>query len=114
MWVHFALSTGFVYEGFFFWLISVRGSYIEGSFFEIIFSKNMSCPCLILSYFFASTEKRKLHECCAICDFFVNSRKDGYILAVLVGYQVRASFFKSDSTLDTLTVANCLPQLAAR
>lgn len=74
----------------------------------------MSCPCLILSYFFASTEKRKSHECCAICDFFVNSRKDGYILAVLVGYQVRASFFKSASTLDTLTVANCLPQLAAR
>lgn len=74
-----------------------------------------------------------------ICDFFVDFRKDSYILAILVGYllrglmttllqrivngcqmaffdayQVRASFFKSASTLDTLTVANCLPQLAAR
>lgn len=33
---------------------------------------------MILSYFFTSTEKRKSHECCAICDFFVNSRKDDY------------------------------------
>ena len=94
------LFRGLVYREFFF-----RNRFL---------SKNMSCPCLILSYFFASTEKRKSHECCAICDFFVNSRKDGYILAVLVGYQVRASFFKSASTLDTLTVANCLPQLADR
>ena len=50
----------------------------------------------------------------ANCDFFVNFQKHCYVLAFFVGYQVRASFFKSASTLDTLTVANCLPQLAAR
>ena len=33
------------------------GSYIEGSFFKaIFFPKIMDCPCLILSYFFDSTE----------------------------------------------------------
>lgn len=50
----------------------------------------------------------------ANCDFFVNFQKHCYVLAFFVGYQVRASSFKSASTLDTLTVANCLPQLAAR
>ena len=50
----------------------------------------------------------------ANCDFFVNFQKHCYVLAFFVGYQVRTSFFKSASTLDTLTVANCLPQLAAR
>ena len=65
---------------------------MEGSFFETIFSKNMSCPCLLSSYFFASTEKRKSHKCCAICDFFVKFRKNGYILAVLAGYLLRGLF----------------------
>ena len=39
---------------------------------------------------------------------------NGCQMAFFDAYQVRASFFKSASTLDTLTVANCLPQLAAR
>ena len=39
---------------------------------------------------------------------------NGCQMTFLDAYQVRASFFKSASTLDTLTVANCLPQLAAR
>ena len=79
-----------------------------------------------------------------VCDFFVNFRKDSYILAILVGYRLRGlfqggtydnfitkscqwvsnglfrclpsenTFFKSALTLDTLAVANGLPQLAAR
>ena len=40
---------------------------------------------------------------------FVN----GCQMAFLDAYQVRASFFNSASTLDTLAVANCLSQLVA-
>ena len=78
LWVQNSSFRGLVYRGFFF-----RNRFL---------SKNMSCPCLILSYFFTSTEKRKSHECCAICDFFVNFRKDSYILAVFVGYLLRGLF----------------------
>ena len=39
---------------------------------------------------------------------------NGCQMAFLDAYQVRASFFKSDSTLDMLAVVNGLPQLVAR
>lgn len=72
------------------------GSYIEGSFFKaIFFPKIMNYPCLILSYFFDSTEKHKSYKSYVACDFSVNFWKDGCLLGAFVGYLLRASFFKT-------------------
>ena len=111
----FSLSTGFVCEGFFIWLMPIRivtfrlqnrlecyemapfaGSYIEGSFFQKRFlSKLHSYIYLIQSSLFCLTVGVCLAEYNLVCDFSVNFWRNGCILANLDAYQVKASFFKT-------------------
>lgn len=108
----FGLSTGFVYESFFFrftfyldyyilitessWMLRnspFRGFVYRGIFFQKSFlSKIHGYTCLISSGFLCSTTVICLTEHNLDCDFSINSQSHGCILAILDAYQVRGSF----------------------